>query len=381
MRSTLAGVCLGLTALVALVGGGSPALAGQPILARTADAAQLREAATDELELTRAATALAKAQKALERERESIDWATALLVSRGRENLRKLEAYRERRVDREALGVVRARKLYKLARGGGMLELVFEDGDDGRLTPHQRVNRARSLRTLVDHDLDALRVHAEAEDRAQEQLLAATRELEVLAALDSISRLQAGALALTQTQLDPALHTTRARRTELQRELGGGFPREDRELLQDIIEARRTLVRHRGLDMLEPHSLVRPVRGRVVGKFGTSDDPLLGVPMHRNGVEFVASTNEQVKALAPGEVVLVGALPGFERVVVIDHGGGYLSLTARLLSVTVEEGQEVEAGTVLGRVGAKAVPDGLGTTAYVEIRHGQRPIDPTPYLK
>ncbi|MCA9681831.1 MAG: peptidoglycan DD-metalloendopeptidase family protein, partial [Myxococcales bacterium] len=66
---------------------------------------------------------------------------------------------------------------------------------------------------------------------------------------------------------------------------------------------------------------------------------------------------------------------------VVDHGGGYLSLTARLLSVAVEEGQEIEAGTVLGRVGPKAVDDGLGTTVYVEVRHGSRPIDPAPYLR
>ena len=28
----------------------------------------------------------------------------------------------------------------------------------------------------------------------------------------------------------------------------------------------------------------------------------------------------------------------------------------------------------------KAIADGLGTTAYREIRHGQRPIDPAQYL-
>src|SRR5690606_19771501 len=111
------------------------------------------------------------------------------------------------------------------------------------------------------------------------------------------------------------------------------------------------------------------------------EDPLLDVPMHRNGVELLAKAGEQVRAIAPGQVAMVGALPGFERIVVIDHGGGYLSLTARLLTIDVEEGQEIEAGDVIGRVGPKAVADGLGTTVYVEIRHGQRPIDPRPYLR
>ncbi|PRQ03016.1 Murein hydrolase activator EnvC precursor [Enhygromyxa salina] len=340
----------------------------------------LRSVAERELALTEAANAIARGQAALERERESIDWAGELLARRGRESLRKLDIYRGHRVERETMGQVRARKLYKLARGGGLLELMFEDGSDGRLTPQQRVVRGRSVRRLVDHDLELLRVHGEAEKKARDELLAATRELSVLAALDSVSRLQAEALDLTRAQVDPALRAAHRRRGTLQRRLGSQAKREDRQLLAEIGRERRDLVRHRGLDLLDPHTLVRPVPGRVVGRFGAYEDRLLDVPMHRNGVEFAAKPNDRVRAIGPGEVVLVGALPGFERVVVIDHGGGYLSLTARLLTITVSEGEEVEAGTVLGRVGPKAVPDGLGTTAYVEVRHGQRPIDPAPYL-
>jgi septal ring factor EnvC (AmiA/AmiB activator) len=186
---------------------------------------------------------------------------------------------------------------------------------------------------------------------------------------------------LTSTALDSELHTVHERRKALQKRLRGRSKVADRKLLYALAHERRDLLRARGLDLLEEEALVRPVDGRVIGRFGTYDDPLLDVPMHRNGVELEAEPNDQVLALAPGEVVLVGALPGFERIVVIDHGGGYLSLTARLLAIDVEQGQEIEAGTVLGRVGPKAVPDGLGTSVYVEVRHGQRPIDPRPYLR
>jgi murein hydrolase activator len=364
----------------------SEVLAGDPSTraqdrAKKRQAEQLRHAATEELELTEAANAVARGQAALGRERESIDWATELLAHRGRDSLRKLDVYRGHRVEREVMSEVRARKLYKLARGGGMLELVFEDGADGRLTPHDRVLRGRTVRRLVDHDLELLRVHAEAETKARDELLTATRELSILAALESVSRLQADALQLTSTQLDPALRSSHARRKALQQRMGRGSKRGDRQLLQELNLARRKLLRHRGLDLLEHDALVRPVKGRVRGEFGTYEDRSLGISMHRNGVEFTAAANDPVHAIAPGQVVMVGALPGFERVVVIDHGGGYLSLTARLLTVTVSEGDEIEAGTIVGRVGPKAVPDGLGTTAYVEIRHGQRPIDPAPYLR
>lgn len=351
-------------------------------LTREQRRAALREAATRELELTTTANAVARGQAALERERESIDWTTDLLARRGSEGLRQLDAYRERRIEREELGEVRARELYKLTRGGGMLELMFEDGSDGHLTPQQRRTRSTAVRRLIDRDLEILRVHADAEAKARDELLTATRELRVVAALESVARLQSDALALTSTALDPELKSTHDRRKALQKRLRGGRSKvADRKLLIALAHERRDLLRARGLDLLEEDALVRPVRGRVVGKFGNYDDPLLDVPMHRNGVELTAEPNDDVRAIAPGQVVLVGALPGFERIVVIDHGGGYLSLTARLLTIGVEQGQEVEAGDVLGRVGPKAVPDGLGTTVYIEIRHGQRPIDPNPFLR
>ena len=352
----------------------SPAEARKP---KPRDRKALSNAAERELELTETANALERGRLALERERESLDWATELLEQRGAESLRRLIVYSNQRVERQTQTAVRARELYKLARGGGMLELMFEDGD-GRLTPAQRAVRGRSLRQVIDRDLELLRVHTDAETRAADELLTATREFNAMMVLDSVGRMQADALALTGEQLDPVLAS--AHRSRRKVEKGGKKSRADRQLLRMLERERRNLAKHRGLDLLEEDGLVRPVKGKLVGKFGDYEDRVLQVPMHRNGVELQAKANDAVKAIAPGEVVLVGALPGFERVVVIDHGGGYLSLTARLLSVEVEEGASIEAGTVLGRVGAKAVADGLGTTAYLEIRHGQRPIDPTVYL-
>ena len=157
--------------------------------------------------------------------------------------------------------------------------------------------------------------------------------------------------------------------------------KEEKRLLRALKQERRKLRRHKGLDLLEKDALVRPVKNaKIVGRYGEYEDKVLRVPMHRNGVELKAKPNAKVRSIAPGQVAFVGALPGFERVVVVDHGGGYLSLTARLMTVEVQEDQELEAGATLGRVGPKSVDDGLGITAYVEVRHGERPIDPSPYL-
>ncbi|NVB38049.1 peptidoglycan DD-metalloendopeptidase family protein [Pseudenhygromyxa sp. WMMC2535] len=373
-RGAAAGL-LGLSLLGVLA---DDASAGVPLSKRRE---LLRHAAERELELTEAANELERAKVARERERESLSWAGELLEHRANESLRELDVYRARRSEREAVGAVRARKLYKLARGGGVLEMMFEDGADGRSTPQQRAARGRTLRQLVDRDLEQLRIHGQAEQRARAELLTASRELAVLSTLDSLARMQDRSLDAGDASLHPRLAAAHSERRRLQRRLRGQAKKAERELLGELHRERRDLLRRRGLDLLEEDTLVRPVDGRVVGDFGDYEDPLTKIGMHRNGVELRARAEDEVRVIAPGEVRFVGALPGYERVVVVDHGGGYLSLTARLLSVHVEEGQELEAGDALGRVGPKAVEDGLGTTAYVEIRHGARPIDPEPYLR
>ncbi|MGB1699617.1 MAG: murein hydrolase activator EnvC family protein, partial [Nannocystaceae bacterium] len=129
-------------------------------------------------------------------------------------------------------------------------------------------------------------------------------------------------------------------------------------------------------------SLTRPVGGRIVGSYGQSKDPLLDLPIYRDGVEIRAKGRQpSAVAAATGTVVAVGELSGYEEVVVLQHDGGFLSLTGHLRGVVVERGQRVRRGDVLGRVASKQVKDGLGRTVYFELRHGERPIDPSRFLR
>jgi len=42
----------------------------------------------------------------------------------------------------------------------------------------------------------------------------------------------------------------------------------------------------------------------------------------------------------------------------------------------LEEGDELDAGALLGRAGPKAIDDGLGTTVDIELRHGEPWLEP-----
>jgi septal ring factor EnvC (AmiA/AmiB activator) len=387
---TLRSLAGGLAAAIVLVGlGVAFDASGSP---KTKRGAALERAMKAELQLTREATSLERGLASLERERASLEYAETVLEHRGSESVRRLDAYRVSREAREKQARRRARSLYKLARGG-VLRLVFEDiseeeeraedRETARSRAADRVTRGRTLRWLVLHDLQELSVHRRAEDRARAELLAASREAAALDALSVIQTMEEQSLGALGQGLDPALASIHRKRRRLERRLSSSQAR-DRErgaLKRTLERERRTLRRHRGLDLLERDSLARPVRGKIVGEYGSYVDRILRVPMQRNGVELRAGRSESVLALAPGEVALVGELPGFDKVVVLDHGGGYLSLTGRLLAVEVSEGDTLAAGAPLGRAAPKGVDDGLGRSVYLELRHGERPIDPRPYLR
>lgn len=359
---------------------GTTALAENPNAWRRA-AAKLGNALEHELGLAEKATELQAAVEILERERLSTEYDAAILDHAGRESMRRLDAYREGRAEREGRVSSRARAMYKLSRGG-LMRFALEDlAGEGEQSTAERVATGRALRWLVSHDLEEMSAYQRAEVRAEAELLAATRELQALSALATVQTMQQRALDEAREQVRPELRQARRKR----KRIAGSDRTSERALqaqkamLQEAGRHWRELSRLRGVG--RRGKVVRPVRGKIMGGFGRYEDEILELPMVRDGVELRARPDEPVRVIDDGRVVLVSRLPGFEDVVVVDHGSGELSMTGRLWKVEVEEGAEVERGTVLGHAAPKAIDDGLGRTVYLEIRHGDRPVDPAPYLR
>jgi len=341
-------------------------------------ASRWRTAMERELSLTQLSAENHKSLASLDRERASLHYTTRVLEHATAEGMRRLEAYRRNRSERERVSRLRALALYKLARGGAA-RLAFEELHDS--SGPSRLLRGRLMRYLVRTDLHELQMYRTAETRAAAELVAASREQRTLAALGTVQAMQEHVLVEAESRLDPALATAHAQRRRFGRTLAqtqeGWIPPAD--LMGALRRQWHELRSLRGL--MGSTRLVRPVGGRILARFGESEDPVYRLPVVRNGVELHAVRGEDVRALADGRVALISALPGYETVVVIDHGGGQYSLTGRLWDIRVAEGNEVEAGQVLGRVAPKAIDDGLGRSVYLELRHGEKPVDPSPYLR
>lgn len=84
--------------------------------------------------------------------------------------------------------------------------------------------------------------------------------------------------------------------------------------------------------------------------------PCLDSPKHE-GLDFTAREGLPVLAMAPGKVVLVVTSPTTPagRYVRIDHGGGIVTESLHLSSVSVTKGQRVKTGQFIGWTGTSGM--------------------------
>ena len=113
--------------------------------------------------------------------------------------------------------------------------------------------------------------------------------------------------------------------------------------------------------------LSAPVSGSVTRRYD---------PANPNGIGFAVPAGTSVQAAAPGEVALISeALGGLGTIVLVRHRDDLITTYSTLSDVRVSEGQQVQAGTVLGVVADRENPE-----LQFDVFRGTASVDPTPYI-
>ncbi len=124
-----------------------------------------------------------------------------------------------------------------------------------------------------------------------------------------------------------------------------------------------------------------PVRGPVVGHFGPEKHPRFGTITLNNGVDIQAAAGTPVLAAGKGRVDYTSDDYGtFGEIIVLNHGDGYYTLYGHLSEIGVTQGQEVQPGQTIGRVGDSGTSL-KGTVLHFEVRKGGAALNPEEWLK
>jgi murein hydrolase activator len=117
-----------------------------------------------------------------------------------------------------------------------------------------------------------------------------------------------------------------------------------------------------------------PVKGELIAKFGTkrSDGPSW------KGLFIKAAEGSEIKAIAAGKVVFAEWLRGFGNMIIVDHGGQYLSLYSNNQSVLKRAGDAVKSGDTIATAGNSGGNEESGL--YFELRHQGRVFDPMGWV-
>jgi murein hydrolase activator len=227
----------------------------------------------------------------------------------------------------------------------------------------ERSARVAVLRTRLEELAEAGRQL----DAESARLAAAeARQAEAVAALDAAR----AARARTVADLDADL----ARRGEEAERL-----RSEAAALERLVEELRAAV----IDLAAPDAapfveqrgrLAWPVQGTLVRDFGERR----GAGPQSNGVLIAAERGAEVRAVWHGRVTYADWLPGLGLLLVLDHGGGYMSLYAHNEVLFSAVGDWLSAGHVLGHAGESGGHAQAGL--YFEIRSGVTPENPHAWV-
>lgn len=124
-----------------------------------------------------------------------------------------------------------------------------------------------------------------------------------------------------------------------------------------------------------------PVMGRITSSFGERTDPMSGSgkgEFHR-GIDIAADYGDAVHATADGVVVNAGMASGYGREVVLGHGHGVKTLYAHLSAMTVQTGETVSRGQIIGYIGQSG--RSTGPHLHYEVRIHETPVNPYRYMR
>ncbi len=125
-------------------------------------------------------------------------------------------------------------------------------------------------------------------------------------------------------------------------------------------------------------TMIWPVGGTITSEFGWRTHPIFGTSRFHSGIDIGADYGTPICAAQSGTVTYAGWISGYGNTVMIDHGGGIVTLYGHNQSVAVGVGQGVSQGDVIAYCGSTG--NSTGPHCHFEVRQNGEPVSPHGFL-
>lgn len=121
-----------------------------------------------------------------------------------------------------------------------------------------------------------------------------------------------------------------------------------------------------------------PLDGRINSGFGYRKDPFRSSIGFHSGVDIDAKFGDPVVATADGVVKKTGWQGSYGKTVVLQHEEGFETIYGHLSKISMEEGQKVKVGEVIGKAGNTG--RSTGTHLHYEVVKDGKRVNPSNFL-
>ena len=280
----------------------------------------------------------------------------------------------------------RATHAYKYGRENSLALILSAESINEMLVRAQYLTRFAEQRREMLNDLESTMENIESnrsdlrasEEETEELLQEAEREQARLERLRQEEQQTIAELRSRQEEIQTELEEKQAAAAELEQRLRDMMADQGEEATAspesafDQAELSASFEDNRG-------RLPWPVDGVVTEPYGDRTDPVHGTQTRHPGILIATNPQEEVRAVFDGTVIDVDFIPGYGTYLVVRHGD-YMSAYSNFSDLYVTNGQDVQAGQVLGAAGTEAEPRGAGVFFAVFDRTENDAIDPMQWL-
>ena len=260
----------------------------------------------------------------------------------------------------------RIRVMYKTGHVG-YLEVLL-----GSFNFEDMLSRMDMLQKIYEHDTDLLAYMQSQRDLVAEKKKSLEEQKASLVSLRS-------SLSGKQTKLSGELVSLDREQQNLKKDLKALEAEEDRlnqdaKKITSIIANLKTNEKFVGGKMMFP----TPGYTRITSPFGNRLHPVYKTYKMHTGIDIAAPSGANIVAALDGTVIYADWFGGYGKVIMVDHGGGIVTLYAHCSTLVAKSGQKVTKGQTVAKVGSTGVS--TGAHLHFEVRQNGKYVDPVPWV-